>query len=89
MPAIIPTAQNINVQPNNGLYYPSQNIGNENLDTPILSSLGNQRIININTPPSQNIDDQVMAYAIPQPAQNIDNQGVTYTIPQPAQNIDI
>ena len=83
LPDIVPNPQNINVQPNNGLYYPSQNIGNENIDTPILSSIDNQGIIDINPPLSQNIDEQVVAYVNPQPAQNTDNQGVAYAIPQP------
>ena len=88
LPDIVPTPQNLNVPPNNGLYYPSQNIGNQNLDTPILSSLDNQQTIYINPPSAQNIDNQGVAYAIPQPAPNIDNQGNAYAIPKPIQNID-
>ena len=72
LPDIVPNPQNINVQPNNGLYYPSQNIGNENIDTPILSSQDNQGNFHKNPPPIQNIDNQGVTYAIPPPVNNID-----------------
>ena len=71
-PRIVPTPRNLNIKSNNGLYYPLQNIGNHNIDTPILSSQDNQGNFHKNPPPIQNIDNQGVAFAIPPPVNNID-----------------
>ena len=71
-PRIVPTPRNLNIKSNNGLYYPLQNIGNHNIDTPILSFQDNQGNFHKNPPPIQNIDNQGVTYAIPPPVNNID-----------------
>ena len=82
---IIYPVQNINGQP---IYPAFQNIGNQDIATPILSPQENQAIIYVNNQYAQNIDNQGSGLNIPPPAQNIENQGSGLNIPPSAQNID-
>ena len=65
----------LNVQPNNDLNPPSENIGNQNIDSPILPQINNQ-------------DNQDIINNNPLPVENIDNEDVVYTITSPVENED-